>query len=892
VAVEHQKLAIIHAHGAEIAVNIVETKEPNWSSMRYPELGINEHDIIAHMAGLWGVTPTTLGHAFNSGRDKKGGAAWAEVLAGEAERIGNIAQTQMNEATARYEQVKVHVDAARVHANNAETYYNNTLKGIVDAIEAKVDLANVHYQTASDAADEINTLDTALKAKVDAAANAHRQSVALRNYHENEGSELHWSAISADAEGKITEFTQGKHVSTHVTYQEDTGRLHGVMSQSTPEAFELEAGQSIPAIGNRLSEFIADLGSTQTEASAHALSSFDELNNTQALISALDPNDPSLSPAMVTAVQAQISALQVNESVFNTDYILNEGISTLATSTLSLAENISNEFGLINHQFSNAEQNTNNVLVYSARVHSMIASYHTQLKSLYEVAAQQQTQKAIDVAGFGVIDTDYLQEYANLGSYHASISEQHQARANAVNIDDGSQTSNPETYGLARASFRQKRLIDRHADISNKRRRLNVALFAPLQHLNDASLEKHTQLGSTLASHFDDNKMMGRSDRERFKQLERLYRERLAVLEADDTQDEDLFANDSERKALYQYLADVNAELGEMYTSMSDQTYWDGMFNGFAESLNDKSAVYNQLASNHYQIAANNELLASKSSEQYDYKVLGNDDTILSDTYEWDDIGNLVSRDHGAANLSETFEYDELNRLERSVISGSSTMLYELAGNNIVDYKYNALGNITSKSDVGNYFYGTNAGPHAVTSITGDATIGQKNTTYEYDANGNMTSGDGRLIQYTSFNKPKEVQGDGDTSDFIYGPERQLVKQVEHTGVTPKTTIYLGSQYQKIYDGFKVTEKYHLSTSNGATIAVIIDKEDETPRTHYLHRDHLDSIVAITNETGHVIDRFFYDAFGKQLTAIDPSGNTLYGGTSEVSPAIKPFRVA
>ncbi len=873
-AAHFQKFAIIHAHGAEIAIDIIETREPNWASMRYPELDIDEHDIIEHMAGLWGVTSTTLGYAFKRGTDKETGAKWAEQLAQEAERLGAIAQKEMNEATARYEQVKIHIAAAEAHAATAERFYNHHLKGFVDRIESNADLQNSHILAANEAAEEISAIDNVLKPKVDAAVNAQRQAAALKNYHDNEASELHWAAISADAEGKVTEFTQGKHVSTHVAYEESTGRLHGVMSESTPEAFELEAGQTIPSLSNKLNEFITDLQSTKSDATAHAAESLDQLNQTQTLINALDPNDQSLSPAMALAAQAQIDALQVNQAVFNTDYQLNDGISTLASSMMVLADHISGDFDGLEHT-------TNNILIYSARVHATIASYHNQLKGLYEVASQQQTQKATDVNGLGTVDANFLQEYAELGTYHQSISSQHQTRADAITVADGSDASNPELYGLARASFRQKRLIDRHADISNKRRRLNVALFAPLQHLNNASLEKHTALGTTLASHFAENKMMGRSERARFRQLERLYRERLAVLEADESEDEDLFANDTERKALYQYLTDVNAELGAMYTGMSDQSYWDQMFNGFAESLNSKSAIYDKLASNHHQLAANNELLASKSGEQYNHTLYGSDDTILSDTYTWDDLGNLKSRDHGAANLTEAFDYDALNRLEKSTISGSSTMLYELAGNNVVTYEYDALGNITFKSDVGSYDYGANAGPHAVTSITGDANLGHKNTTYQYDANGNMISGDGRQIAYTSFNKPKKVLGDGNPTDFVYGPERQLVKQVEQTGVVPKTTLYLGNQYEKIFDGYKVTEKYHLSTSNGATIAVIIDKEDETPKTHYLHRDHLDSIVAITNETGHVVDRFFYDAFGKQLTALDTSGNEKYTSSIE-----------
>ena len=97
--------------------------------------------------------------------------------------------------------------------------------------------------------------------------------------------------------------------------------------------------------------------------------------------------------------------------------------------------------------------------------------------------------------------------------------------------------------------------------------------------------------------------------------------------------------------------------------------------------------------------------------------------------------------------------------------------------------------------------------------------------------------------------------------------------------MVPKTTYYFGNTYERIYDGYVTTEKYHLSTHNGGVIAVLFEKENEAPKTHYLHRDHLDSIVAITNEKGYVVERFFYDAFGKQLTAVNTDGNKLYGNT-------------
>jgi hypothetical protein len=43
--------------------------------------------------------------------------------------------------------------------------------------------------------------------------------------------------------------------------------------------------------------------------------------------------------------------------------------------------------------------------------------------------------------------------------------------------------------------------------------------------------------------------------------------------------------------------------------------------------------------------------------------------------------------------------------------------------------------------------------PHAVSSISG----GVVNTTFSYDANGNLTAGNGLAITYAAFNKPETI---------------------------------------------------------------------------------------------------------------------------------------
>ncbi len=118
-------------------------------------------------------------------------------------------------------------------------------------------------------------------------------------------------------------------------------------------------------------------------------------------------------------------------------------------------------------------------------------------------------------------------------------------------------------------------------------------------------------------------------------------------------------------------------------------------------------------------------------------------------SYRFDSLGNLLERRQGS--LSETLTYDSLNRLVKSNVSGGESLTMS----------YDELGNITSKSDVGNYTYGNGAGPHALTQAG--------NLSYTYDAVGNrIGASNGQQIQYTSFNKPTRITQGHTTLDFLF----------------------------------------------------------------------------------------------------------------------------
>jgi YD repeat-containing protein len=104
---------------------------------------------------------------------------------------------------------------------------------------------------------------------------------------------------------------------------------------------------------------------------------------------------------------------------------------------------------------------------------------------------------------------------------------------------------------------------------------------------------------------------------------------------------------------------------------------------------------------------------------------------VLRHTYTYDKLGKLTERSDANTGLDETFAYDPLNRLISSTVHNTPTPL-------VASFAYNAIGNMTFKSDVGNYNYPATGQPrpHGVSSISG----GVISTTFAYDAKGNMTS--------------------------------------------------------------------------------------------------------------------------------------------------------
>ncbi len=268
------------------------------------------------------------------------------------------------------------------------------------------------------------------------------------------------------------------------------------------------------------------------------------------------------------------------------------------------------------------------------------------------------------------------------------------------------------------------------------------------------------------------------------------------------------------------------------------------------------------------------------------------DKDLVSLEQTFDLIGNVTHRKDLLVDRIETFYYNEggednlLNRLTSFAISSTTN-----SETTQKTYSYDALGNMLSKSDMGDdYRYGEgNAGPHAVTSIW-DNNVKQR--TFTYDANGNLTddldhlnNANNRQIEYGAFEKAvyiKKGQTNPAQVTFRYGSSRERYRRIDnlYEGNTPITveTTYM-SGYEKIVhsggtmDG-KTEHKYYIGG-----VALLIETETEgqsgkTSKTHYMHKDHLGSVIAISDDSGNALKRFRYDPFGKQHEITDYSANS------------------
>lgn len=211
--------------------------------------------------------------------------------------------------------------------------------------------------------------------------------------------------------------------------------------------------------------------------------------------------------------------------------------------------------------------------------------------------------------------------------------------------------------------------------------------------------------------------------------------------------------------------------------------------------------------------------------------------------------GNLNSRKNNNLGWNESFTYDNLDRLTN--ISGSVTR----------SQQYDERGRTTSNSEIGTYNYGS-----ASSYRLQDVGLNTKGDLYYQNQ-------PIQKIKYNAYKKPVSISvKDKAKVDFEYG----VLQNRSHAYYGGNEDNKLDRRYQKHYSGINPVEievdkqgNTKIITyigGNAYSAPVVYIKQTASGSTngyHYLHRDYLGSILAISDGSGTVQEQRQFGAWGE-----------------------------
>jgi RHS repeat-associated protein len=158
-----------------------------------------------------------------------------------------------------------------------------------------------------------------------------------------------------------------------------------------------------------------------------------------------------------------------------------------------------------------------------------------------------------------------------------------------------------------------------------------------------------------------------------------------------------------------------------------------------------------------------------------------------------------------------------------------------------ITINYAPNGNITQKSDVGAYVY--------------DAT--KVNAVKEVNSN-NLDVLAQQNITYSSFQSPTLIKEGDYQLELLYSHDRSRKKTTLKQNNQTKQSTYFSGGYEKQVDAQNNTTELHYLNN----INTIVVKQNNQYKYYFTYKDHLGTIVAITDINGNVVEEFNYDAWG------------------------------
>ncbi len=220
--------------------------------------------------------------------------------------------------------------------------------------------------------------------------------------------------------------------------------------------------------------------------------------------------------------------------------------------------------------------------------------------------------------------------------------------------------------------------------------------------------------------------------------------------------------------------------------------------------------------------------------------------------------GVLNSRKNNTFGKTESFEYDTLNRLLKETTDGVITN----------EYTYDKRGRMTGNTDLGQYNY--NGNDYKLQNIA-------------FNSNGqNINTQRGFVeVTYNAFKSPLRINLPGkDDLKFEYNLLQTRYRMYSET--TGKQKLYSSDfaiEITKETNGKTQIVTYITGDPYSANYIekVILNNGSITEKANYfLHRDQLNSILAVTKATdGSVVEKRFFDAWGNLKGLVNSAGQLI-----------------
>ncbi len=298
-------------------------------------------------------------------------------------------------------------------------------------------------------------------------------------------------------------------------------------------------------------------------------------------------------------------------------------------------------------------------------------------------------------------------------------------------------------------------------------------------------------------------------------------------------------------------IANTTTYTYDIYNNLKSVTYPSGVgvnynydANGFITSIKNKLNTINLFVANIYDglgrlksyTLGNGKTTINTYNNDFLSSTITPNIQNLSYNIDLQNNGRIISKTDALKGLTDTYTYDLYDRLTSAQVNGQPA----------ITTAYSQNGNITSKTGIGNYQYDVNKSNALNLIPSPNAAISQNQ----------------QDITYNSMNKATLISENTKDLFFIYGNDENRVKSQLKQGTQILNTRYYFGNYEKDILPASTKEIHYVSSPAG--IISMIVKESGVENYYYVYKDHLGSILTITNQSATILAEQNFDAWGRR----------------------------